>query len=175
MSTEVLEPPRDANGIPILPGYREPFNSETGRLNGAKGNAIRWKEPRQPTPPKTPQQLLESFQHSRPSKGFFALMRRTQRRMLNQAIAETDVTRMAVAVQSAVDVFNMEQRLLGRDALPSKSKKPSRSKLSPHDLPMPDPVSQESGNQGVNPDTAKPASGQATSASPPDSASDCPF
>ena len=33
---EVLEPQRDANGIPILPGYRKPFTSETARAAGAK-------------------------------------------------------------------------------------------------------------------------------------------
>lgn len=35
----------DANGIPIKPGYRKPFNSETGReagLKGARATALAW-------------------------------------------------------------------------------------------------------------------------------------
>ena len=121
-----------------------PFNSETGRTNGAKGNIVRWKnhKPKQKPGPKTPEELLARFSTSRPSLGFFALLRRTQRRMLQQSIAETDVNSMALAVYAAVEVFNMEQRLLGRDILPVKSRsKRSKAVLSPHDLPMPDPVS----------------------------------
>lgn len=36
VSTDTLEPPRDANGVAILPGYRPPFTSESARQARAK-------------------------------------------------------------------------------------------------------------------------------------------
>jgi hypothetical protein len=165
------------NQMPIAL-HAPPFNSETGSINGKKGNQVRWQRIRDlHDQADSTEQVEAELAHgnSRPNASHIALLRRNQRRWLCCAIAATAIHMQERYMALALEAFNMEQRLLGRDVLPLKSKRSKPSKLSPHDLPMPDPVSQKSGNQGVNPDTAKPASGQATSAVPPDSASDCPF
>ena len=156
-------------------GRTLPFNSETARIAQAKSVAARKAaEPlRQIKFAKTMEQR-RTHPHSKPVWAEIALMRRGLRNCLQQSIAATDVPMMALAVQSAVEVFNMEQRLLGRDILPVKSKsKRSKAMLSPHDLPMPDPVScgvaptlpsdaSGSGVCGVDTSDAQSASGQAT-------------
>jgi hypothetical protein len=193
MSTDVLESPK-----PFLTRAL-PFNSETGRINQLKAAAARSAarkaaEPLRQLKFKATMEQRQLSAHSKPAWGELALMRRTLRRYLQWALAATKVDDGCALVSSAVDVFNMEQRLLGRDVLPtkSKSKKPKRTDLSPHDLPMPDPVdcgmagtpptenrtqltqdASESGNRSVDTSKSFPASGQAVSAPLPQD--DTPF
>jgi hypothetical protein len=179
-----LEPPKDNPNAPYVlteqsPRYRTPFTKETAATYGRKGGLTRGKQIADLAQAGKRAKHQESIQlaSSLPElKPKLDSLRRMQRRFMAQAVAENDAKKQALFMRSFQIAFDAEQTLLGNNI---KSKRPKSSKLSPHDLPMPDPVScgmaQESGNRGVNPATAQPASGQATSASTPDSASDCPF
>ncbi len=144
------------------PPYRfnshPPFDSVTGSLNGIKGNQVKYSKPK-----KEPSLAMIA----RPSRVNIAVLRRAQRRMIQWAIASTQVAEACALVQSAVEVFNMEQRLLGREPLPSKtsSKRSKSTPVSIPDFPMPD-----SGTQSVPTPIAKPAS-----ESQPPAADDTPF
>jgi hypothetical protein len=180
---------------------RVPWNSETAKIAAAKSVAVKrlnrqlYGTSNGPVNGgKKPEPVQHVNGHCLPIPTVIALMRRALRRYLQWSLASTDANETFCLVQSAVEVFNMEQRLLGRDVLPtkSKSKKPKRTDLSPHDLPMPDPVdcgmagnpppdnrtqltqdASESGNCGVDTSKSFPASGQAVSAPLPQD--DTPF
>jgi hypothetical protein len=166
VSTETLEPPRDANGIPILPGYRKPFTSETGRAA-----ALKSREALKPA-----RALLASLKlKATPLQAMLATYRRAIRRHTQASIAETDARKALSHAKAAKLYHDMEQSLLGNGA---KRGIKRATVLSPHDFPMPDAASigmgekpptltqdaSLSGQCGVDTPNVLPASGQATHA-----------
>ena len=165
----------------IATDKRIPWNSETARLANAKSqeakrlNRLLDGESSGDNGGRSiPDPTLKINGHCLPIPTVIALMRRAQRRYLQWSIASTDVHEACALVYATVEVFNLEQRLLGKDPLKeSKASKRAKASLSPHDLPMPDPVScgvaptlpsDASGSGVCDVDTSGPqsASGRAT-------------
>ncbi len=144
----VLEPPK------THPKRRLPWNHSECSEFGKLGNKIRWSKARElyelgQSTAEVAQELAQN--HSRPSPGIIALMRRAVRRYVQMAIASTDSVEIQRLMASAREAFDMERALLGKEPLASSKRK--SKPLLPSDFPLPD-----SGNQSVPTPIAKPAS-----------------
>lgn len=120
MNTDVAEYPRDVNGVPIKPGYRKPFTSETARLYNPKAQATQAAK-RQAKAlalglPKLPASTARELETK------LASLRRMQRRAIAQATAENDAKKQSLFMRSFTAAFDAEQSLLGNS---TKARKPS--------------------------------------------------
>jgi hypothetical protein len=167
-----LEPPKPLP--PILPGYRPPFNSETGRAAGLKSQA-RIREQRELVKA-IPKPFVVTLT-PRARANLLAAIRRAFRRhcdaSVNPELEDSGLNHAKIARL----FFDMEMDLLGHGSKSHKSTKkphlagPAPSPLQPSSTPL------ESGNQSVNPTSALPTSETASVApvSKPAKSDDTPF
>ncbi len=156
---KVAEPARDVNGIPILPGYRPPFNSERGRAASLKAHAaLRAERERFKILPKP---IVAKERGQKELTGLINAIRRAIRRHISASVASTDAKQALLHAKTAREWIEAEQDLLGNGS--PRSKRSKSPVISPLDLPMPDP----SGNQGVSKPVVEPASEQVTQAPVP--------
>jgi hypothetical protein len=175
VTTAVIEqpPPQiDENGIPILPGYRKPFDSVTGKAASVKAQiaiAAKHFNVLKPVVPKgQSQQALTAKLNS---------VRRAFRRHIAASTAATKGSEALQHARAARECLSIERELMGEVKSHKSTKKPHLHSVAPSAKVEPLP----SGNQGVNPTSACPATEQApiapVSPIPPKSPEidDCPF
>lgn len=141
---DVLEPPKiDANGLPILPGYRKPFTSETARIASAKGKEARAHN-RQA-------RLLAADKPGLKPSDFVEIVakvsaiNRAHTRCLAAAVASTKGSEAAHWMRAAKDALEQLQSLIGQSPKPKRSpSSPQAEPIAPsapdQAAPMPSPV-----------------------------------
>lgn len=184
-----LEPPKiDANGIPILPGYRKPFTSESAKRYSLKALEVR-------THNRQARLLAAKTQMPSSAVEIAAIISATlrqYRRCLAACVASTSGKEAAMWSRAAKDAFDCWQSLLGNSTTRSKrgstkhiahvspmaNVEPIASQKSPQKSDAVEPVStsettvqssqvvpESSGNQSSNPTSAFSASDRAASTS----------
>lgn len=125
-----LEPPKiDANGIPILPGYRKPFTSESAKRYSLKALEVR-------THNRQARLLAAKTQMPSSAVEIAAIISATlrqYRRCLAACVASTSGKEAAMWSRAAKDAFDCWQSLLGNST--TRSKRGSTKHLA-HVSPM---------------------------------------
>lgn len=123
MNTDVAEYPRDVNGIPIKPGYRKPFTSESAKLHVLKSVAVK-REKRQArllslaNPGLKPSEVVEIA-------AIISVTLRQYRRCVAACVAANNGKDAALWSKAACDAFECWQTLLGNPMSKVSKRKPS--------------------------------------------------
>lgn len=121
VNADVVSPYQiDENGVPIKPGYRKPFTTESAKRYSLKALSIRTERRQARLLAAKPQIASSAVEIA----AKLATLRRMQRRALAQAIAENDAKKQSLFMRSFTAAFDAEQSLLGNSTIKRKSVSP---------------------------------------------------